>query len=88
MLLFSTILEINETFTKEKFIELVITWNRGSRYEENIIPGLEWDGRMNVKYGDDQCWLEIEEYRNRNIIAVRYENADENGLGHGLYHEL
>lgn len=79
MLLFSTILEINETFTKEKFIELVITWNRGSRYEENIIPGLEWDGRMNVKYGDDQCWLEIEEYRNRNIIAVRYENAEENG---------
>lgn len=79
MLLFSTLLDVEGTLTKEKFIELVITWNQKSPHEENIIPDLKWDGKMNVRYGNDQCWLEIEEYRNGNIIAVRYEKAEENG---------
>lgn len=30
MLLFSTILDINDSLTKDKFIELVIKWNQGS----------------------------------------------------------
>ncbi|MCD5436576.1 hypothetical protein [Lactobacillus delbrueckii] len=64
MLLYSTMLDVNDTLTKEKFIQLVIKWNQESQYEENVIPGLVWDGQMNVRYGDDQHWLEIEEYRN------------------------
>lgn len=79
MLLYSTMLNVNDTLTKEKFIQLVIKWNQESQYEENVIPGLVWDGKMNVRYGDDQHWLEIEEYRNGNTIAIRYQKVEENG---------
>lgn len=40
MLLYSTMLDVNDTLTKEKFIKLVIKWNQESQYKENIIPGL------------------------------------------------
>ncbi|EMC57613.1 hypothetical protein SMU109_06101 [Streptococcus mutans OMZ175] len=40
MLLFSTILDINKSMTKDKFIELVINWNQGSPHEDNIIPNI------------------------------------------------
>jgi hypothetical protein len=79
MLLYSTMLDVNDTLTKEKFIQLVIKWNQESQYEENVIPGLVWDGQMNVRYGDDQHWLEIEEYRNGNTVAIRYQKVEENG---------
>lgn len=79
MLLYSTMLDVNDTLTKEKFIQLVIKWNQESQYEGNIIPGLVWDGQMNVRYGDDQHWLEIEEYRNGNTVAIRYQKVEEKG---------
>ena len=46
MLLFSTILDINEKLTREALMELVTEWNRTSDYQENIIPGLKWNGEM------------------------------------------
>lgn len=80
MILYSTMLDINDSLTKEKFVRLVIKWNKESLYEENVIPGLEWDGKtMNKRYGSDECWLEIEEYRNGNTVAVRYEKVEDNG---------
>ena len=79
MLLFSTVLSINESLTKEKFIELAIEWNQGSPHENNIIPGIEWHGERNIRYGNDRLWMEIQEYRNQNIIAVRYEQIEEDG---------
>ena len=51
MILFSTLLEINETMTKDSFIQLVLEWNQGSPHEENIIQGIEWNGERNVRYG-------------------------------------
>ncbi|MCR5676882.1 MAG: hypothetical protein K6G13_02490 [Agathobacter sp.] len=79
MLLFSTILDINETLTKDDFIRLVIEWNQGSPYTNNIISGIQWNGERNIRYGGDGLWLDIEEYRNQNIIAVRYEKKDDDG---------
>ena len=79
MLLFSTILDINPTLTKDAFIKLVIRWNQESTYKNNIIPDLEWHGEMNIRYGTDRLWLDIEEYRNKNIVAVRFEKTDEKG---------
>lgn len=73
MLLFSTLLEINETMIKDSFIQLVLEWNQGSPHEENIIQGIEWHGERNIRYGIDTTWLAIDEYRNKNIIAVCYE---------------
>ena len=71
MLLYSTILDIKNTMTKEAFIRLVIKWNQGSPYKDNIIPGIQWKGEKNIRFGDDNLWLEIIEYRNKNVIAVR-----------------
>lgn len=79
MLLFSTILDINASMKKDDFIRLVIEWNQGSPYTSNIIPGIDWHGERNIRYGNDKLWLAIEEYRNQNIIAVRYEKQEEDG---------
>lgn len=79
MLLFSTILDIKATMTKDDFIRLVIEWNQGSPHTNNIIPGIQWNGERNIRYGEDVLWLDIEEYRNQNIIAVRYEKKEDDG---------
>lgn len=79
MLLYSTMLDVKNTLTKEKFIQLVIKWNQESQYQENIIPGLVWDGQMNVRYGDNRHSLEIEEYRSGNTVAIRYQKVENNG---------
>lgn len=79
MLLFSTILDIHESLTKEKFIQLVIAWNQGSPHTENIISGLEWHGESNVRYGDNRLWMAVDEYRNGNIVAIRYEKREADG---------
>ena len=80
MLLFSTLLDINKTLYKDTFIRLVLEWNQGSPHENNVIKNICWNGERNVRYGDENLWLDIEEYRNQNIIAVRYEKKDENGV--------
>lgn len=79
MLLFSTILEIDKTMTRDAFIKLVIEWNQGSPHMDSVIKGIEWHGEYNVRYGDEKLWLEIVEYRNQNIIAVRYEKKEKDG---------
>ena len=63
MLLFSTTLNINPNMTRESFVKLVIKWNKESSYKHNIIPDLEWDGSFHARYGNDNLWLAIEEYR-------------------------
>ena len=79
MLLFSTILDINSTLTKDDFIRLVIKWNQGSPHTKNIIPDIVWNGERNIRFGEDGRWLAIEEYRNQDIIAVRYEKREDDG---------
>jgi len=80
MLIFSTILDINDTLTKDKFIELAIEWNQNTPHANNIVPNLQWDGSRNVRFGSDELWLEISEYRNEDIIAIRYERVSEDGV--------
>ena len=80
MLLFSTVLDINDTLTKDAFIKLVIDWNQGSPHKENVIPNIDWHNERNVRYGDDKMWLDIQEYRNGNTIAVRYEKVEDDGV--------
>lgn len=79
MLLFSTVLNINKRLTKESFIKLVIEWNQSSPHTGNVITGIQWHGEKNIRYGNDDLWLDIEEYRNRNIIAARYEKKEADG---------
>lgn len=80
MLLFSTILPIKDTMTKAAFVQLVIDWNNESSRTGNKIPDVVWNGELPAKYGDENLWLDIQEYRNQNIVAVRYEKKAENGM--------
>ena len=68
MLLFSTILEIDQRLTKDDFINLVIEWNQKG-HPESVISGIEWNGERNIRFEDENKCLEIQEYRNKNIIA-------------------
>lgn len=79
MLLFSALLDIEDTLTKDKFIGLIIEWNQANLHIDNIIPDLVWNGERNVRYGADGLWLCIREYAAKNIIAVRYESTAEDG---------
>lgn len=73
MLLFSTILDINETLTKENFIELVFLWNQSAKYKENIVQGVSSNGERNIKFGTDKLSIEIVDYLEKGILAVRHE---------------
>ena len=53
MLLFSALLEINDSMSKDAFVKLVIEWNQGSPHHENRIPGIQWNGKYNIRYGSD-----------------------------------
>lgn len=80
MLLFSTLLDIDSSFGKDEFIKMVIEWNQNSPHPENIIEGIIWNGEHNIKYESGNLSLEIQEYRNKNIIAIRYVKAEDDGV--------
>lgn len=73
MLLFSTKLEIKDSLTKEKFIDLIVQWNNSAKYLENHVPGVSWKGEKNIKFGTDKLSIEIIDYPEKDILAVRHE---------------
>ncbi len=83
MQLFSTLLDINSTLTPDVFVKLVFEWIATNYYEENRIPGIEsltWTGQQDIHYGDDNLWVDIENYSELNIIAVRFEKKQDDGV--------
>lgn len=80
MLLFSAVLKINDTLDKEAFVRLLIRWNQENPYADNRIPNLEWNGSYNVRFGSENLWLAVEEYRDCNIVAARFEKREEDGV--------
>lgn len=79
MLLYSTTLQMKDSLTKDGFIQLVLEWNQTSSYAVNVIPNINWNGERNIRFGNDFLWLDIEEYRNENIIAIRYQKQVQDG---------
>lgn len=79
MLLFSTVLSIKD-MTKDDFISLAIEWNQQSSYEENIIPDIKWHGERNIRFGSERCFMDIAEYKEKNIEAIRYVKQDVDGV--------
>lgn len=80
MLLFSTVLDIKDSFTADDFIRLVLEWNESSKYAENVVRGIEWHGEHTARYGTDALWLEFAEYEEKNILAVRHEKRTADGV--------
>ena len=80
MLLYSTILKIKDTLTKESFLNLVIDWNQSNPHPENVIKDINLDGSINFRFGDDKLWIESVDYQDKNIVAVRYEKVTDDGV--------
>lgn len=80
MLLFSTILDILDHVTPDDFIKLVLEWNRGSKYADNRVTGIDWHGEHNVRYGNAGLWIEFVEYPEQSILAVRHEKITKDGV--------
>ena len=79
MLLFSTILKITDKLDRRGFIDLIINWNQNATYAENIVSGISWNGERNIKFRTDRSSIEIIDYTEKDIMAVRHEKitADE-----------
>ncbi|MCR5738238.1 MAG: hypothetical protein K6G43_00300 [Lachnospiraceae bacterium] len=80
MLIFSTRLSVNDKLTKDEFVKLVIEWNNTSKYEDNIIPGIIWDGKYTVSYAYQNLSLDFVEYTDRAVIAARYVKKTDDGI--------
>lgn len=79
MLLYSTLLRFNDSFTPDSFLALVAEWNQNSPHAENIVSGFAWNGEHTYKFGTEDLWIESVEYKEKKIIAVRYEQKEEDG---------
>ena len=80
MLLFSTILNIKEGISADELIRLVLKWNETSKYEENKVTGIAWNGEHNIKFGTPGLWLEVIEYPEKHILAIRHEKVAADGV--------
>lgn len=80
MLLFSTVLNINESVQVDDFIRLVLEWNDTSIRVENKVPDIDWQGERTVRYGSDKLSLEFMEYQEKGIFAVRHEKITDDGV--------
>lgn len=80
MLLFSTILDIHDNYVPEDFIRLVLNWNEQSSHPENIVRGIDWRGERNIRFGTKDLWLEILDYPEKDIVAVRHEKKAKDGV--------
>ena len=75
MILFSTILNINDSLTKDAFVNLVLAWNWTSKYIENVVPNVDLNGSYSGKFGDAKLSLEFVDDPERDLMAVRHEKV-------------
>lgn len=75
MILFSTILNINDSLTKDAFVNLVLEWNRTSKYIENVVPDVDLNGSYNGKFGNEKLSLEFVDHPECDLMAVRHEKV-------------
>ena len=80
MLLFSTVLEINEKMNREAFKSLIMEWNADSPHVENIISGFVWKDEKNYRWGTDNLWIAVEDYPQQSTVAVRFEKIEKDGI--------
>ncbi len=75
MILFSTILNITDSLTKDAFVDLVLEWNRTSKYIENVVPNVDLNGSYSGKFGDAKLSLEFVDDPEKDLMAVRHEKV-------------
>ena len=87
MLLFSTLLDLKDTFSEEQFIELVLKWNKENPMDVNRIPNLDWNGEWGTRFGSEDLWIQFDKYEKKNIVAVRYQKNDNGATGQKCFYE-
>ena len=80
VIIFSAMLDISRQMRVSDFIHLVSEWNRTQKYEENIVPGVGWNGEQSVFFGDENLSLQIENFPLKGITAVRHEKRQRSGV--------
>ena len=79
MIVYSTQFPVNSKLDKNSFVNMVIKWNQGSKYDK--FQNLEWDGNSYVlERSEGVKRLYIDELPHKNVIASRFEKEDEHGL--------
>lgn len=79
MITYSTKFPIKESFDKKTFVEMVIKWNQGSKYDK--FDSLEWDGEsFSTSWEDDDKKLIIDGLSPKEVVASRFQKEDEHGL--------
>ena len=79
MITFITKFPINDKFGRKEFLEQIIYWNQGSKY--NKIENLDWDGESyECRWEQDGIVLETQEIPSESIIGARLTKEDESGV--------
>lgn len=79
MITYSAQFPVNERLDKKTFVELVLDWNQGSKYDK--FNQLEWDGEtFSTQWAEGEKQLSIEELDLRGIVASQFRKEDEHGL--------
>lgn len=79
MITYSTKFPIKESLDKKTFVEMVIKWNQGSKYDK--LDSLDWDGEsFSTSWEDNDKKLIIDELVPKGVIASRFQKEDEHGL--------
>lgn len=79
MITYSTQFPVKENFDKKTFVEFIIKWNQGSKYDK--FDNMEWDGESySVQWGENGKILVIDELAHKGMVASRLQKEDEHGL--------
>ena len=79
MITYSAQFPVAENLDKKTFVNLVIDWNQGSKYDK--FNQLEWDEEtFSTEWVDGEKCLSIEELEHRAIVASQFKKEDEHGL--------
>ena len=79
MISYSAQFPVNERLDKRTFVDLVLDWNQGSKYDK--FNELDWDSNSyTVQWIEGEKRLAIDEIASMGIVASQFKKEDEYGL--------
>lgn len=79
MQIYSALIPVKNTFSKEDFMRTVIQWNQGSPHDR--MEGVMWDeSSLHLRCRDQKKSLDIDDLPERHVIGARFKKEDEYGV--------
>ena len=79
MITYSTQFPVDHLYTKDIFVDMVIRWNQGSKYDK--FDSLEWDKKTyQLSWEEPRKKLSINDYEGLGVVASRFWKEDEHGV--------